>query len=88
MTSAASAATPSTALTPAATPDPSLQAKDPYVQRREARKQAKDDYKARKKASKDEYKAEKQGADSNLKAAARQTESAQSEGAASGSSGK
>ena len=46
----------------------SAQAKDPLVERREARKQAKDDYKANKKAAKAEYKADKKSAKENYKA--------------------
>jgi hypothetical protein len=65
---ASSSATPSTATSPAATSGTSAQAKDPFVERREARKQAKDDYKANKKAAKAEYKADKKSAKENYKA--------------------
>jgi F0F1-type ATP synthase membrane subunit b/b' len=40
---------------------------DPYVQRREARKQAKDEYKQSKKDAKQQYKADKKEADALLK---------------------
>jgi F0F1-type ATP synthase membrane subunit b/b' len=56
------------------------------VERREAKKQAKDDYKAKKKTAKQEYKEEKKEADANLKAA-RQPDGVQHDGHA-GSSGK
>lgn len=60
---------PSTGATTTVVPNPANSAAtDPYVQRREARKQAKEEYKARKKAAKQEYKTAKQAADANLKA--------------------
>jgi len=40
---------------------------DPYVLRREARKQAKDEYKQNKKSAKQQYKTEKKEADALLK---------------------
>jgi hypothetical protein len=49
---------------------------DPLIQRRIAKKDAKDEYKAKKKAAKQEYKAEKQEANANLRAAT-QAEGAQ-----------
>lgn len=53
----------------AATTNPAVSGStDPYVQRREARKQAKADYKATKKTAKQEYKAEKREANAALKA--------------------
>jgi F0F1-type ATP synthase membrane subunit b/b' len=42
--------------------------KDPYVERREARREAKDELKARKKAAKEDYKAAKKDANAELKA--------------------
>jgi hypothetical protein len=47
----------------------SSQAQDPYVQRRAAKKQAKEEYKAAKKQAKQEYKADKREANAQLKAA-------------------
>jgi F0F1-type ATP synthase membrane subunit b/b' len=56
------------------------------VERREAKKQAKEDYKAKKKAAKQEYKEEKKEANAKLKAAG-QADGVQHDGHAA-SSGK
>lgn len=53
---------------PAASGNPANSAAtDPYVQRREARREAKADYKEKKKAAKQEYKEEKKDANALLK---------------------
>jgi hypothetical protein len=55
--------------TPAVTTSPASTSNDPYVQRREARKEAKQEYKARVKEAKQDYKAAKKEANAQLKSA-------------------
>lgn len=78
------AATPatSTATNPAASGSV-----DPYVQRREARKQAKAEYKESKKVARQEYKQDKKEANATLKAA-RTQDKPESDTTTSGASGK
>lgn len=54
--------------------------KDPYVQRRESNKQAKDEYNVKKKAAKAEYEAAKKDADAELKASGAHSSGAESSG--------
>ena len=68
-TPAASGTSAATAATPAVTTSPASTSNDPYVQRREARKEAKQEYKARVKESKQDYKAAKKEANQELKSA-------------------
>jgi hypothetical protein len=80
---------------PAASANTSSQAQDPYVQRREAKAQAKSEYKAAKKEAKQvkkqakqEYQADKREANAQLKAATQSGSSAPAEGSLSSGAGR